>query len=196
MMQENHTLLSHLELIHEMNRLFLSFLQDRAKRGCACLGLPASIGALLRAASDVQLDRAASLPHALFSLDLDLELRTTADAPVPRTSPEAIALYCLQISLLQSARNLCRANSHLAQTFLRLPARTLIQLRCLALIELTGVAATSRLACASFADEAWLWRKILSTGAPEDQRRLRLIALQPRAVDVAPGPVHAGTRIR
>lgn len=194
MMQENNTTLDHLDLVYEMNRLFLSFLQGRAKRDIDCLGLPAAISALLRSADDEQLNRAAALPHALFRLDLAPS--STADAPLERSSSEAIALYCLQVSLLQSVRNLCRQNAHLAQAFLSLPATSLVRLRCLVLIELTGLAESSRLVRAGFADKPWLWREMLSADAALDQRRLRLIAMQPRTADMLLQPRRAGIRIQ
>lgn len=194
MMQENNNPLDHLERVYEMNRLFLSFLQLRARRRADCLGLPGPIAVLFRTASDAQLDRAAALPQALFRLNL--ERRNTADAPMERTSKEATDLYCLQISLLQGARNLCRRSSHLARTFLSLPASSLIRLRCLALLELTGVAESSQLVRASFSDEPWLWNEVLSSQAAGEQRQLRLLALQPRAGDLATMPAPSHSRIR
>ncbi len=194
MMQENNTPLHHLELLHEMNRLFLSFLQCAAQRAQDCLGLPGDIAARLAATRAAQLDAAAALPHALFRLDLDAS--HMADAPLERTSSEAIALYCLQVSLLQSVRELCRRNAHLAQAFLDLPASELIRLRCLALIEIADLAESSRLVRAAFVDEPWLWRRILSVEAASDQRSLRLIALQPRAADMLPLRRRGGLRIR
>ena len=181
-MQKNNTPLNHLELLYEMNRLFLSFLQTRARRDQDCFELPAQVRTALSEASDEQLDRAAALPHALFRLHL--EASRAADAPPERSTPEAIGVYCLQISLLQSARELCRQNAHLAQTFLNLPATDLIRLRCLALIELTGLAENAHLVTAGFAGEPWLWQKMLSPNAASEQRSLRLIALQPRAADM------------
>ncbi|MGD8323009.1 MAG: hypothetical protein PVF50_01490 [Gammaproteobacteria bacterium] len=193
-MQENNSPLDHLELVYEMNRLFLSFLQDRARRSFDCLGLPAPIAARLRSAGDAQLDRAAGVPHALFRLDL--EPVSAADAPLEYASSEAIALYALQSSLLLSARNLCRQNPHLAQTFLSLPASTLIRLRCLALIEIATVARTARLCSAAFANELWLWHEVLDAESSGEQRRLRLIAMQPRVADLGLPARAAGRQMR
>jgi hypothetical protein len=183
MMQENNTTLGHLERIQEMNRLFLSFLQHRARCGAGCLGLPASVVRLLRQAGDADLDRAAALPAALFRLEP--EPAAAADAPLEHANADAVSLYCLQASLLQSVRDLCRDSSHLAQAFLSLPARTLIRLRCLSLVEITRLAHNDRLIEASYAAEPWIWEDLLDSGTPTDQRRLRLLALQPRAGDIA-----------
>ncbi len=186
MMHENNNSIPHLELLFEMNRLFLSFLQERARRGQDCLGLPAGIAPLLSTAHDAQLDRAASLPHALFCLSLSSESGRAADAPLIHMSSEAIAIYCLQVSLLQSARNLCRQNAPLAQTFLGLQAGCLMRLRCLALIDITSLAESTRAVRAGFASEPRLWTQILNMNDADDHRALRLIALQPRATDMLP----------
>jgi hypothetical protein len=185
-MLKNNKTLPHLELLFEMNRLFLSFLQVRAQRDQDCLGLPAGIARLLGPATDEQLDRAAGLPHALFALDLNDAANRAADAPPVRMSPEATGVYCLQVSLLQSARNLCHHNAHLAQTFLGLEAASLMRLRCLTLIDITTLAESMRVVRTAFASEARLWTEILSMDDTDDQRWLRLIALQPRAADMLP----------
>lgn len=185
-MQENNSPLEHLELVYEMNRLFLSFLKDRARRRSDCLGLTPSICTLLREAGEARLDQAAALPRALFHIDIDLS-ETAVRAP-ERMSRDVIALYSLQSKLLLSARNLIRQNAHLAQTFLGLPARTLIQLRCLALMELATLADTACVLAAGFEAEPWLWRELLCSENPLEQRRLRLIALQPRAADIGAAP--------
>ncbi len=185
-MQENNNSTPHLELLFEMNRLFLSFLQARAQRGQDCLGLPGVIEPLLRDAPEVQLDRAAGLPHALFALNLSDAADFAADAPLPLMSADAAGLYCLQVSLLQSARNLCRQNAPLAQTFLGLQAGCLMRLRCLALIDITQLAESTRAVRAGFVSEPRLWMQMLSMDDSDDQRCLRLIALQPRATDMLP----------
>jgi len=181
-MHENNSPLEHLELVYEMNRLFLSFLQGRACRGVECLGLATPVCALLRTATDAQLDRAAGLPRGLFRIDCDLDTR--AARALERDSSELIALYSLQSKLLLSARHLCSQNAHLAQAFLGLPDRTLVRLSCLALLELATLAETACLVAASFEDEPWLWRELLCSENPMDLRRARLIALQPRAADM------------
>jgi hypothetical protein len=186
MMQENNKSTPHLELLFEMNRLFLSFLQARARRGQDCLGLPAVIEPLLDAAPDAQLDRTASLPHALFAVNLNDPADRAADAPLLPMSAEATGLYCLQVSLLQSARHLCRHNAPLAQTFLGLNPGCLMRLRCLALIDITNLPESTRVVSAAFAGEPRLWAQMLSMGDAEDHRSLRLIALQPRASDILP----------
>jgi hypothetical protein len=181
-MQENNSASDHLEQICEMNRLFLSFLQDRARRRIDCLGLDEATCELLHAATETQLDRAATLPRALFSFDID-PLRA-ADAPFERDAGNLIAIYSLQSKLLLSARSLCRQNAHLAQTFLGLPARMLIRLRCLTLIELIALAETHCLVAAGFDGEPWIWRELLDAGRSSEKRSLRLIALQPRTGDL------------
>jgi len=183
-MQENNSPLEHLELVCEMNRLFLGFLQGRARRGADCLGLAEPIRGLLCSASEAQLDRAAELPRALFHLNIDVD--AAAEAPPGQTSGELIALYSLQSKLLLSARNLSRQNAHLARAFLGLPARTLIRLRGLVLMDLANLAEAACLVAAGFNEEPWLWRELLCSENPTEQRRLRLIALQPRAVDIHP----------
>lgn len=183
MMQENNSPLDHLELVYEMNRLFLGFLQGRARRGVDCLGLAAPICGLLHAATDAQLDRAAGLPRALFRISVDFD--ATAEVALEHASSEVLALYSLQSKLLLSARNLSRQNAHLAQTFLGLPASALIRLRCLALMELVTLAETACVLVAGFDSEPWLWRELLCTENSSDQRRLRLVALQPRVADIS-----------
>ncbi len=186
MMPKNNKSLPHLELLFEMNRLFLSFGQARVQRGQDCLGLSAGITGLLGSATDEQLDRAAGLPHALFALNLNDAANCAADAPPVRMSPEATAVYCLQVSLLQSARNLCHHNAHLAQTFLGLDAASVMRLRCLTLIDITTLAESMRVVSTAFAGEARIWTEILSVDDTDDLRWLRLIALQPRAADMLP----------
>ena len=181
-MQENNSPIEHLELVSEMNRLFLSFLHERAVRRADCLGLDADTCKLLRLATDAQLDRAATLPRALFTIDV--EPGCAVDVLRERDSGDLIALYSLQSKLLLSARNLCRQNAHLAQTFLGLPARVLIRLRCLTLMDLVTLAETASLVAAGFEREPWLWRELLRHTDATEQRRLRLLALQPRASDL------------
>ncbi|MGD8808093.1 MAG: hypothetical protein PVG24_00740 [Gammaproteobacteria bacterium] len=181
-MQKNHSALEHLELIHEMNRLFLSFLHARAKRRRDCLGLAAPVCELLRAASEEQLDRAAALPRALFRLDIDLE--ASAGANMESDPGERIALFSLQSALLLNARHLSRRNAHLAQAFLGIGTQTLIRLRSLVLLELANIAKTARLVAASFDDEPWLWRDLLCSESEPAQRRIRLLAMQPRSTDM------------
>ena len=62
--------LPHLELLFEMNRLFLSFLQVRVQRDEDCLGLPAGdrAGLLDSGAPMSSSIGRPSLPHALFVL--------------------------------------------------------------------------------------------------------------------------------
>lgn len=95
-----------------------------------------------------------------------------------------MATYCLQLSLLQGARNLCRDSAHLAQAFLSLSSQALIRLRCLALIDITTLAQDAGLVAPSYVDEPWIWEDLLINEAPVDQRRLRLLALQPRGGDM------------
>lgn len=194
MMQENNNLPDQLELLSEMNRLFLAYLQDRARRDLDCLGLPGSVTALLRSADQQQLERAAELPHALFQLNLDAG--RAADAVPARSPAETNAVYCLQISLLHSARDLCRQNSHLAQSFLRLSAKTLIRLRCLALIDLAGIAEQTHLVVVRFIEQPWIWKELLCTQIRSETRQLRLIALQPRVTDLTDAPESVSARIR
>jgi len=181
-MQKNHNALEHLELIHEMNRLFLSFLHARAKRRRNCLGLAPPICEMLRTASDEQLDRAAGLPRALFRLDICLN--ATADAAIENDTGERIALFSLQAALLLNARHLSRRNAHLAQAFLGIGPQTLIKLRGLALIDLSNIAETAWLVAAGFDDEPWLWRDLLRSESEPQQRTVRLLAMQPRRSDI------------
>lgn len=181
-MHENNSLSEHLELVEEMNRLFLSFLQGRARRGVECLGLPEPACALLRNATAAQLDRAATLPRALFSIDI--EDTAAADGSIEQASSETIALYSLQSKLLLSAKILSRRNAHLAQTFLGLSQAALVKLQCLVLVELVELAETARIVATRFDDEPRFWRELLCSEDQLAQRRLRLIALQPRAADL------------
>lgn len=196
-MQENNNLPEHLELLQEMNRLFLSYLHSCAQRTAAWPGLPAAISAALRLADDAQLDQIATLPQALFRIDPDAAtVAAAADAPLSVVRAQARAVYCLQASLLQGARTLCQRNAHLAQTFLRLPAKTLIRLRGMPMVELAAIAESQDLIGVSFADEPWIWAELLSNESMSDQRRLRLIALQPRAAELSQPLLQAGAGIR
>jgi hypothetical protein len=181
-MHKNNIALEHLELIHEMNRLFLSFLQTRAQRRRDCLGLALPICELLRTATEEQLDRAAGLPRALFRLDIDLN--ATADAPGEREASERLAMFALQSALLLNARHLSYRNAHLAQAFLGIGPQTLMRLRRLALIELANIAETARLVAAGFDDEPWLWRDLLCSESEPQLRTVRLLAMQPRRSDI------------
>lgn len=166
-----------LDQVHELNRLFLTFLQAQARSARFCFGLPADAVELLRVASVEVLDRAARLPRALFRFDLSEP--SACDRLPTAESHEARALQSLQLTILLTVWNISRRSPYRARAFFGLTARAVQRLRALSLSQLPGIAVTAELVACDFDDAEWLWRQLLTARDPTDHERLMLVALQP-----------------
>jgi hypothetical protein len=174
--------LDQLEQLHELNRLFLGFLQTAARERVDCLGLPDQVRPALLAASGPLLELAAGFPRALFRLSLD-------EAPPPSRigsspadavrGPLEAARHALRLTILLCAWTLSRQSIYHARLLLGLESRAMQRLRALQLKDLQDlVHAPSAVLCA-FPDRPWLWSELLTETRPEARQQLALIALQP-----------------
>jgi hypothetical protein len=168
-----------LEEICALNRLFIDFLAERARRGGDCLGLERAAVAALREATPQSLDTLVIFPRALFQVRLPLpQPLRVMDPPVDtREFPR----YVLQVTILHSAWTLSRRNPYAARLYLGLEDRDVRELRALTLFDIPQVSASGTLVTCAFPHAAWLWRKLLTETHPESRRRLLLLALQPQA---------------
>jgi len=167
--------LDHLPQVQELNRVFLEFVQTRAKGQLDCLGLPAGARLILRNASEPSLDAVALFPRALFRLRLDgAELRNLAEGV-----PFDAAHHDLCLSILWSARQTTRQSAYQARLLFGLEERELRLLQALPLAELQRLACHPDMLLCAFTDREWLWRKLLTDVRPEARRELALVALQP-----------------
>src|SRR5690606_12826983 len=73
--------LDQLDQVQELNRTFVGFLQNRARANGDCLGLPNAMHATLRNADPSLLDAVATVPQALFTLELDARHWSSDEAP-------------------------------------------------------------------------------------------------------------------
>ena len=172
--------LEHLEPVHELNRLFLGFLQSRARVERDCLGLPATARPPLRAADGVLLDNIAQFPRALFQVRCD---------GVVGSGQELVAVgerdaryHDLALTILWAARQTSRQSPYQAQFLLGLGVAQIELLRSLALPDLARLAAASEVVHCAFTDQEWLWHGLLTDTRPESRRQLALVALQPGLV--------------
>lgn len=169
--------LEHLEPIHELNRLFLGFLQSRARVDRDCLGLPPSAHAPLRAADGVALDDCARFPRALFRLRCDRVADATHESA---GAGERDARYHdLALSILWAARQTSRQSPYHAQFLLGLDVAQIELLRSLAASDLARLAGGADVVRCAFTDRDWVWRSLLTDNRPESRRQLVLVALQP-----------------
>jgi hypothetical protein len=164
--------------IHELNRLFLGYLQQRACEGGQCLGVSERVRAMLRAVDPGTLDRVAEFPRSLF--DVVVPRESAGDVPVPEDSVAARSLQALNLTILLSAWNLSRASEYYARLFLGLRPPTVARLRAMALSELPSLALPDGAVRCAFPRSDGLWRELLFDDRPEVRHRLGLIALQPR----------------
>lgn len=169
--------LEYLEPVHELNRLFLGFLQSRARGDRDCLGLPANARPALCAAEGVLLDHAAQFPRALFQIRCDRVDGTerSAGAVGDHDAPH----HELVLSILWAARQTSRQSPYQAQFLLGLGLAQIALLRSLALPDLGRLAAAADVVHCAFPDQDWLWHGILTDTRPESRRQLALVALQP-----------------
>jgi hypothetical protein len=167
--------LEHLEPIHELNRLFLGFLQSRARVERDCLGLPATALPALCAAEGVLLENAAQFPRALFQIRYE-----SAVGPGHGAVGESdVRHHELVLSVLWAARQTSRQSPYQAQFLLGLGVAQIEWLRSLALPDLARLAGAADVVHCAFTEQEWLWQGILTDTRPESRRQLALIALQP-----------------
>jgi len=170
--------LDHLDQVHELNRLFLSFLQSSARDGLDCLGLPDRARSALLASPKETLDLLAHFPRALFRLALDE--RVPEHAIDPLRSRYDSERYSLSLTISLCAWTLSRQSVYQARLLLGLGSRDMQRLRGMQLGEIQRLAYTPHLVLCAFADRPWLWSQLLAETRPEGRQQLALIALQPR----------------
>jgi hypothetical protein len=168
--------LDQLQLIHELNRLFLTYLQIRARTDAECLGLPELARPILRRASSELLAAVAEFPRALFDLKLDEHAAQVRD---PLRSRNDAARHSLCLTILHCAWTLSRQSVYQARLLLALEPRAIQRLRAMQLGDFQDVAQERELVHCAFAGRDWLWGELLTDPRPEMRQQLALIALQP-----------------
>jgi hypothetical protein len=169
--------LDQLQQVHELNRLFLTYLQTRVRADAECLGLPDLAKPILRRASGDLLAAVAEFPRTLF--DLKLDERATQQVRDPLRSRDDAARHALCLTILLCAWTLSRQSVYQARLLLALEPRTIQRLRAMQLSELQQVAHGRELVHCAFAGRDWLWSELLTDPRPEMRQQLALIALQP-----------------
>jgi len=169
--------LDHLEPIHELNRLFLGFLQSRARVDRDCLGLPASAHPPLRAADGVSLDDAAQFPRALFQLSCNRV--TEAGLELAGAGERDARYHDVALPILWAARQTSRQSPYRAQFLLGLDVAQIEFLGSLAASDLARLAGAPDVLRCAFTDQDWVWRSLLTDRRPEARRQLVLVVLQP-----------------
>lgn len=181
-----------LEEIHELNRLFLSYVRARADAGQPCLGLPPRVARRLREACPKTLDRVADLPTALFQLRVESTDGSRGLAE-PKRPLEQMHLS-LALTILNSAWHLARSRPFEARMFLHLSARQLRDLRATPLARLPALAGAPGVLSCAFAHGGLTWPALMRHGEPDKSRMLILIALQPELSASNPQPRQADLR--
>ena len=166
-----------LQQVHELNRLFLTYLQTRVRGDRDCLGLPDGARAILRKTSSESLAGIAEFPRALFDLKLDDRAVPQVRDPLP--GRDDAARYALSLTILLCAWSLSRQSAYQARLLLGLETRTIQRLRAMQLADLQQLAHVPRLVLCAFAGRDWLWSELLADARPEARQQLALIALQP-----------------
>jgi len=174
-----------LRQVHELNRLFLTYLQARVRDDRDCLGLPGGARPILRKTSPEALAVIAEFPRALF--DLSLDDRTVPQMRDPLPSRDDAARHALCLTILLCAWTLSRQSAYHAHLLLALEPRTVQRLRAMQLGDLQRLAHVQDLVCCAFADREWLWTELLTDARPEARQQLALIALQPGLARDWPG---------
>ena len=169
--------LDQLQQVHELNRLFLTYLQTRVRADAECLGLPDLAKPILRRASGDLLAAVAEFPRTLF--DLKLDERATQQVRDPLRSRDDAARHALCLTIVLCAWTLSRQSVYQARLLLALEPRTIQRLRAMQLSELQQVAHGRELVHCAFAGRDWLWSELLTDPRPEMRQQLALIALQP-----------------
>jgi hypothetical protein len=176
-MPSNQPSIDQLQQVHELNRLFLTYLQSCEIEGRDCLGLPDSARSILSKMGADVLAAIAEFPRALFDLELDGQ----APAPLrdPLRSREDSVRHALYLTISLCAWTLSRQSAYQARLLLGLESRTIQRLRAMQLSELQSVSHLPNLVRCAFMGRDWLWTGLLLDTRPEARRRLALIALQP-----------------
>ena len=165
-----------LEHIHELNRLYLCFLQARAHQRLHCLGMAEPTIAALRSAPAAVLDRVAQFPRALFRLKLDAVGVQVMD-PTPLTvDPAQLAL---QAGILSGAWHFARRSTFGSRLYLAMSDSEVRRLRSTPLLELSRLAFSVDLVGCAFLESEWIWIELLTENRPEYRRHLLLIGMQP-----------------
>ena len=169
--------LDQLELVHELNRLFLTYLQTRARGDADCLGLPELARPILRRATSDWIAAVAEFPRALF--DIKIDERGAQQLRDPLRSRDDAARHSLCLTIVHCAWTLSRQSVYHARLLLALEPRTIQRLRAMQLSDLQHVAHARDLVQCAFAGRDWLWSELLTDPRPEMRQQLALIALQP-----------------
>jgi hypothetical protein len=177
--------LDQLQQVHELNRLFLTYLQARALEGRDCLGLPDAARPLLARTSADVLATIAEFPRALFDIELDGHRGAAARDPL-RSRDESMR-HALYLMIALCAWSLSRQSAYQARLLLGIEARAIQRLRTLQLSQLQPLSHLPNLVQCAFRERDWLWTSLLLDNRPEARRRLALIALQPGVARDWPG---------
>jgi hypothetical protein len=169
--------LDQLQQVHELNRLFLIYLQTRARDDRECLGLPDSARPILRKTTADSLAAIAEFPRALFDLNLDDGARLQVRDPL--RSRDDGARHALCLTILLCAWTVSRQSAYHARLLLGLEPRAIQRLRAMQLSDLQQLAHAPQLVLCAFAGREWLWNELLTDTRPEARQQLALIALQP-----------------
>jgi hypothetical protein len=165
------------EQVHELNRVFLRFLQASVRDAADLLDLPAGAREPLSAASQPLLDAVAEFPRALFRLSLDPRASGGPREPL-KTRAESLR-HSVNLTILLCAWTFSRQSVYQARLLLGLESRTIAELRSLQLTSLQQLALGPRIVLCAFPAREWLWVELFKETRPEARRRLALIALQP-----------------
>jgi hypothetical protein len=169
--------LDQLQQVHELNRLFLTYLQSRALEGRDCLGLPDAARSLLAKTNADELGTIAEFPRALF--DIELDGHRGAPARDPLRSRDESMRHALYLMIALCAWSLSRQSSYQARLLLGLESRTIQRFRAFQLSQLQPLSYLPNLVQCAFKERDWLWTGLLLDSRPEARRRLALVALQP-----------------
>ncbi len=181
-----------LEEIRELNRLFLTYAQVRARQGQPCMGLPRGAARRLVDAPAETLERLAALPAALFRLDLD-RAQGTRDRASPERHMDRMRLS-LALTILNSAWHMARERGFEARMFLHLSTASLRRLRVTPLSGIPELAYMPDLLSCAFAECRFTWPALFNRDEPEATRMLTLIALQPKVAPVERSCARTGRR--
>jgi hypothetical protein len=175
--------------LRELNRLFLMFLQARAREGLSCMNLPRSVARGLRDMAPAGLDRVAALPTALFRLDLG-RAGGTRELATPARRMQQMHLS-LNLTVLNSAWHMARGPAFEARMFLHLSRPSLDRLRETPLSTLPALACEPDLLSCAFTEARHTWPALVRHEDPSASRMLLLIALQPDFAPVGTFPSSA-----
>jgi hypothetical protein len=184
-MSTDGALAAELEVVRELNRLFLKYLQQRAREGLPCLGLARELAAELRELAPAVLDRMANLPSALFCLDL-AEATRARERVTPLHRPLEQMQLALVLTMLHSAWHMTRRRPFEARLFFKLSPATIRCLRATPLSEIHSLTDTPGIVKCAFPDGRLTWSAIMHRGDSEALRMMTLIALQPEVEEKPP----------